>query len=151
MAQKTKIQIIQFSFIGIANALIDIGSLNVLLFLWPTEGASTLLIFNTISYTLAIINSYIWNSKYTFSHRANFNYKQIGLFTFQALIALLVSNLVFIGFYELLKDGFFIQVPKFINHNISKGVAMFLSSSTSYLLMRYLVFRKSKPAKDVKS
>jgi putative flippase GtrA len=148
MTKKTGTQIIQFSFIGVTNALIDIGSLNILLFLWPTEKTSLLLIFNTIAYTLAIINSYIWNSKYTFKHKANFNYKELGLFLFQAFIALLVSNLVFIGVYQLLKNWFFIPIPKFVNQNISKGMAMFLSSLTSFVLMKYLVFRKRKQANE---
>ncbi|SDK06776.1 GtrA family protein [Sediminibacillus albus] len=143
MAIKLKTQILQFSFIGLANAGIDIGTLNLLLLLWPTEKTSLLLVFNTIAYILAILNSYFWNSKYTFKQNANLNTKEIGLFSLQAAVALAVNNIVFIGMSKMLIHLPWLSSVLLIN-NISKGAAMFLSFSTSFLLMKYIVFRKEK-------
>lgn len=146
MTKKTRTQIIQFSFIGVSNAVVDIGSLNLLLLLWPTQDSSLmLLLFNTISYTLAILNSYIWNTKFTFNHTVEFNYTEKGMYLLQALVALIISNVVFISCFKLLGNVDFIST--FINQNVSKGAAMFLSSSASFLFLKFWVFRKSKKKK----
>ncbi|WP_407268622.1 GtrA family protein [Radiobacillus sp. PE A8.2] len=144
MAKRMRTQILQFSFIGILNAVVDIVSLNLLLFFWATNNPTTLIIFNTISYTLAILNSYIWNKKYTFRHNANSNYKEFGLFIIQAVIALLISNIVFIGMIELIHSINMFHLPNIMVQNISKGTAMFLSSSASFIFMKYFVFRKKQ-------
>ncbi|CQR46522.1 GtrA-like protein [Paraliobacillus sp. PM-2] len=143
MAKKLKWQVIQFSAIGGSNAIVDIISLNILLAIWPSTNHTILLLFNTISYVLAILNSYIWNTKYTFRHRAFFSRKELILFITQAIIALGVSNLVFLGVFELLEDQTLMPFSKFIIQNIAKGAAMFLSSATSFLLMKFMVFTRS--------
>ncbi|WP_077624908.1 GtrA family protein [Sediminibacillus massiliensis] len=144
MIKKVKMQIMQFSFIGLLNAGVDIGSLNLFLLIWPTDKPMTLLMYNTISYVLAIINSYFWNTKYTFRQHANLDFKEIGLFLLQAVAALIVNNAVFIGLYELLLYIDIVPLPNFILHNISKGVAMFLSFSTSFFLLKFIVFKRTK-------
>ncbi|GAA5417134.1 hypothetical protein Pryu01_02195 [Paraliobacillus ryukyuensis] len=142
MAKRFKWQVVQFSAIGISNAAVDILSLNLLLIIWPTTDATILLLFNTISYTLAIINSYIWNTKYTFKHHAFFSKRELLLFIGQAIIALGISNLVFLGIFELLEFQSLIDIPIFVIQNISKGAAMFLSSTASFILMKFIVFTK---------
>ncbi|QTN00240.1 GtrA family protein [Sediminibacillus dalangtanensis] len=150
MAKKVKAQILQFSFIGLANAAIDIGVLNLLLWIWPTEETRMLFILNTIAYFLAILNSYIWNVKYTFSHHARVSTKEIGLFTLQAIVAWVINNVVFIGLSKLLFQFSALPLSSFFVHNIAKGAAMFLSFSTSFLLMKFIVFRKKKIKKVMK-
>lgn len=143
MAKRFRWQVLQFSAIGGSNAFVDIVSLNVLLGIWPTNDPTLLILFNTISYTLTIINSYIWNTKYTFRHRAYFNRKEIMLFIGQAIIALGISNLVFLGIFSALDVQTFISFPQFIYQNIAKGSAMFLSSTASFFLMKFMVFKNS--------
>ncbi|WP_117168956.1 GtrA family protein [Paraliobacillus sediminis] len=144
MAKKIKWQALQFSTIGISNAVVDISLLNILLWIWPTTDSQFLLIFNTFAYTCAIINSYIWNTKYTFSHRAYFNKKELGWFIIQAFIALLINNGTFIGLMDIFAVQTVINIPSFLARNIAKGMAMFLSSTASFFLMRYLVFKKEE-------
>ncbi|GGM35957.1 hypothetical protein GCM10011351_22480 [Paraliobacillus quinghaiensis] len=144
MAKKIKGQILQFGTIGISNAVVDIVLLNVFLWIWPTTNPTLLFTFNTIAYVCAIINSYIWNTKYTFRHRAYFSKKELTWFILQAFIALLINNVVFIGLIELFIIQSYISLPSFIARNISKGVAMFLSSTASFFLMRYIVFKEQK-------
>ncbi|WP_156290084.1 GtrA family protein [Oceanobacillus salinisoli] len=134
-------QAIQFSLIGILNALIDIGSLNLLLFLWPTENSLFLLLFNTISYMLAVANSYLWNSNLTFRKTASKNRKEAFYFLIQALISLIISNIVFVG------GSFFLgilPIPTIAEQNIAKGAAMIISSAASFIFMRYFVFQKGR-------
>ncbi|WP_085993904.1 GtrA family protein [Oceanobacillus senegalensis] len=135
------IQIIQFSLIGGLNALIDIGSLNLLLFLWPTENSLFLLLFNTIAYILAITNSYLWNSNWTFRKTSTKNKKEAVYFLIQAVVSLIISNIVFVGGSFILG---ILPVPTIAEQNIAKGAAMVISSAASFIFMRYFVFQKNR-------
>ncbi|RKQ33527.1 GtrA family protein [Oceanobacillus halophilus] len=139
------IQVLQFSLIGGLNALIDIGSLNLLLLFWPTENSLFLLLFNTIAYLLAITNSYIWNSNWTFRKTSSKNRKEAVYFLIQALASLIISNIVFVGGAFLLA---ILAIPTIAEQNIAKGSAMIISSAASFIFMRYFVFKKHrKPVK----
>ncbi|WP_270180703.1 GtrA family protein [Alkalihalobacillus sp. CinArs1] len=136
-------QVISFSAIGIMNALVDIGALNLLMLLFPTDDRIQLIFYNTIAYTLAITNSYFWNAKLTFPSKAIHDRKQVILFLIQAVIALGVSNLVFYGALFLF-DLKWLSFPNYIERNIAKGLAMFLSSASSFFMMKHIVFPRTK-------
>lgn len=141
---KGSIQFLQFSAIGGLNALVDLGSLNLLLIIWPTDGRIVLALFNTVAYSLAILNSYLWNSRLTFGKVANFNRQEKIWFTLQALAGLLISNVVFVLAIDFFHWLPFWAIPTWIIHNIAKGLAMVLSSTASFFLMKYIVFTKRK-------
>lgn len=138
-------QVMSFSIIGVMNALVDIGALNLLMLLFPTDDRIQLIMYNTISYVLAIINSYFWNAKLTFPSKAIHDKKQVLLFLVQAIIALGISNLVFYGALLIFE---WITLPRYIERNISKGLAMFLSSASSFFMMKHLVFPRTKPKQE---
>ncbi|ANU24084.1 GtrA family protein [Planococcus donghaensis] len=135
---KAPIQTLQFTIIGISNAAVDIGSLNLLLLLYPTDHSGILTLFNTIAYCLAISNSYFWNSRITFRRSARGNRKQIFFFVLQGLFSLLINNGVFLAFNLLLQ---FIDMPSWIRLNFSKGLAMFASFVASFFMIKYFVFK----------
>jgi len=136
--RRAPIQTLQFTVIGISNAAVDIGSLNLLLLLHPTDHSGTLTLFNTIAYCLAVSNSYIWNSLITFRHSARGTMKQRFGFFLQGLFSLLINNGVFLGFNLLFQ---FMGMPTWIRQNLAKGMAMFASFSASFLMIKYLVFK----------
>jgi putative flippase GtrA len=63
------LQFIKFSLIGGLNTLIDFGVLNLLMWLTRTYQGLLILLFNTISFTTAVINSYCWNKYWTFQEK----------------------------------------------------------------------------------
>ncbi|MDP4549311.1 GtrA family protein [Guptibacillus hwajinpoensis] len=134
-------QVMSFSAIGVMNALVDIGALNLLMLFFPTDDRIQLIVYNTIAYTLAITNSYFWNAKLTFPSKAIHDRKQVLLFLAQAIIALGISNLVFYGALLIFE---WITFPRYIERNISKGLAMLLSSASSFFMMKHLVFPRTK-------
>ncbi|QHA90708.1 GtrA family protein [Bacillus sp. N1-1] len=138
-------QVMSFSAIGVMNALVDIGALNLLMLFFPTDDRIQLIMYNTISYVLAIINSYFWNAKLTFPSKAIHDRKQVLLFLIQAVIALGISNLVFYGALLIFE---WISLPRYIERNISKGLAMLLSSASSFFMMKHLVFPRTKPQQE---
>ncbi|SFM45803.1 Putative flippase GtrA (transmembrane translocase of bactoprenol-linked glucose) [Gracilibacillus orientalis] len=133
-----RFQFFQFSIIGVSNALIDIAVLNVLLLLFHTEKTALLIVYNSISYSLAILNSYIWNASITFKRASKGDSYQRFAFFIQALISLGISNLVFLGANSLFA---IIEIPNWWRYNLSKGLAMGLSSLASFFMIKYFVFR----------
>lgn len=136
------LQYLQYSVIGISCGIIDIGSLNLFLLLWPTDNSVLLAIFNSISYGLAVLNSYIWNSRITFRKQAQKDYLQVVLFIIQAIISLGISDLSLV----VAVHGFetFPILPSWFIYNASKGLSMFLSATSSFFFMKFMVFRKRK-------
>ncbi|SEQ92449.1 Putative flippase GtrA (transmembrane translocase of bactoprenol-linked glucose) [Virgibacillus subterraneus] len=138
---KGPFQFLQFSVIGVSNAGIDIGTLNLLLLLFHTDERGLLLLFNTIAYTLAVANSYFWNASFTFQHSAKGSNRQRILFIVQGIVSLGVNNLVFIASNTLLES---FGVPNWLRYNVAKGLAMLLSFIASFFMIKYFVFKKSK-------
>ncbi|SHN28231.1 GtrA family protein [Gracilibacillus kekensis] len=133
-----RFQFFQFSMIGASNAIIDIGALNILLLLFHTENRVILLVFNTIAYSLAILNSYIWNASITFKRTSEGNAYQRFSFIVQAIVSLVISNGVFIGAHTLFMA---MDMPSWWNYNLAKLLAMVLSSLASFFMVKFFVFR----------
>jgi len=136
--KRTTVQVFQFSLIGGINAVIDIVSLNILMFIWPTDNPLLLVIFNTIAYVLAVTHSYVANSSLTFRANSAKDRKEIFFFAIQAFGSLIISNLVFVTV------SYFLATPQFIEQNVAKGLSMFVSTVASFFFMRYFVFRRKK-------
>jgi putative flippase GtrA len=85
----------QFSLVGTSNALVDLGILNLLLLIEPTTSPGRLVLYNAKALILANINSYLWNTLRTFKHKANYEAKQLSLFTAQANFNVTVGTLLF--------------------------------------------------------
>ncbi len=59
-------QFVKFGAIGVANFAVDIGILNLLIFLSGTAVGVAYTVFKIISFTFAVTNSYIWNKYWAF-------------------------------------------------------------------------------------
>ncbi|WP_158737331.1 GtrA family protein [Alteribacillus sp. YIM 98480] len=134
-------QFMQFSVIGLTNAGVDIGTLNLLLILFPTDDRGMLALFNTIAYSLAVANSYYWNAHITFRHSAAGNNRQRLAFIVQGIVSLGVNNFVFLGINQLFQV---FEIPRWIRYNTAKGMAMFLSFTSSFFMMKFFVFKETK-------
>src|SRR4028118_609010 len=88
----------QFSVVGFSNMLVDVGALNLLLFLAPTGSPEVLVLYNVAVLVLANANSYLWNTLWTFRDEARHDAKQAGMFTAQGLLNVaLGSALLWLG------------------------------------------------------
>lgn len=130
----------KFSMVGFANAVVDIGTLNLLLWLAPTREAWLLAAYNAVALILANVNSYFGNTFWTFRGRAEHNRRQTSLFFLQAIINIAVSNGLFYGLVRVLL--IYDVVPGWIAGNVAKVVSISVASVMSFFLMRYLVFAR---------
>jgi len=132
----------KFSIVGFSNAVVDIGVLNLFLWLQPTRDPMLLVLFNGVALVLANTNSYVWNSLWTFRERADPGPRQTVLFALQALVNIAVSNGLFWALiHPLLVDT---DIPVYLVGNTAKIISVVVASTISYFIMRYLVFSRRR-------
>lgn len=141
------VQILKYSIIGLSCSTLDLGILNGLLYFFPTSHRGTLTLYNSIAYGFAVMNSYIWNSRYTFHHKSTHSYKQFISFVIQAITSLIINDVVFVVGIDLLNAWSF--MPKWASTNTAKLTSMFCSSFSSFFFNKYFVFRtKRYPSRE---
>jgi putative flippase GtrA len=140
--KKTMVKYAQFSLIGGSNALLDLGVLNLLLLIWPTRSPELLVAFNIVALVLTNANSYLWNTLWTFRHRARHDARQVGLFTAQGLLNVAMGGLVLWLIARLLVA--YTTLSPMIGGNVAKVVSMRVASTLSFLFLRFFVFRRTK-------
>ncbi len=135
----TSMQYVRFCMVGVSNAVVDLGALNLLLQLYPTRSDLTLLLYNTIGVILAIANSYLWNTRWTFHDQATSSRRERTLFIAQAVLNIAINNIVLFGLTDMLptERGEW----SIFTANLAKLAAMVAASSISFLLLRSVVFR----------
>ena len=125
-------QFFRFGTVGILNTAIDIGFFYIL-----TNYAHLHYIFaSTISFTLGIINSYIWNRIWTFKSSDRTITKEFLRFALVSVIGL-VLNTLFLGMFVE-----FMGLPNLIG----KIFATFLVLVWNFFMSKFWVF-KSLPNK----
>ena len=135
-------QFVQFISVGLGNAFIDLGVFNGLYFLDPTRDVNQLVVYNTMAVMAAILNSYIWNSRWTFrktvKHRGKQALRQRTLFVIQSLVNIGVNDAILWIIAPWIVETH--AIPHVMANNIAKVVAMFLASISSFLMMKIFVF-----------
>lgn len=132
----------KFSIVGLSNSVIDIGVLNLFLWLEPTREVYLLVIYNGIALVLANLNSYVWNTLWTFRGRAEHDLRQIVLFALQVLVNIGVSN----GLFWALIHPIIVytEVPTYLAGNVAKILSVTVASILSFFVMRYVVFSRRR-------
>ncbi|MDQ3639727.1 MAG: GtrA family protein [Actinomycetota bacterium] len=72
----------------------DLGVLNLLLLISPTRSPELLVVYNVVALVVTNANSYLWNTLWTFRHRAHHDARQVGLFTVQGILNVAVGGLL---------------------------------------------------------
>ncbi|MBA2346326.1 MAG: GtrA family protein [Rubrobacter sp.] len=132
----------KFSLVGLSNAAVDIGVLNLFLWLEPTRDPVELAMYNAVALVLANANSYVWNGLWTFRGRARLSKRQTGLFIMQALINVAIGSLLF-GFL-VRPILLYTDIPSYLAGNTAKFISIATASTVSFFLMRYVVFSRKR-------
>ena len=138
----------QFSLVGASNALIDLGVLNLILVIGPTRSPGRLVLYNAGALILANLNSYLWNTLWTFRHRSNHDARQLSLFVVQAALNVAVGSLVlWLAAHWLVA---YTGLAPLIGGNIAKVLSMVVASTISFFLLRFVVFRQQRGERKLK-
>jgi putative flippase GtrA len=140
--RRGSIRFSKFTAVGISNAVVDFGTLNLFLWLQPTRNPLELVLYNGVALVLANVNSYVWNSLWTFRGRAEHSFRQTSLFALQALVNISVSNGLF---WALIRPVLiYTDVPAYLAGNVAKIISVTVASTISFFIMRYLVFSRKR-------
>ncbi len=139
VAHQTLRQYARFLVVGASNAVVDLGLLNLLAALRPPHDALLIAGENSMAVACALLNSYVWNARWTFHGQGSGTLRERALFFAQALLNLLLNNVVLLTVIALLPSGQ--GLWPMIATNIAKLVAMLVASTTSFIVLRAIVFR----------
>lgn len=132
----------KFSMVGLMNAVVDIGVLNLFLWLASTRDPTTLALYNGIALVLANVSSYVGNTLWTFRKRAVHDRRQTVLFVLQAILNVGVGTTLFWGLVHPL--FVYTDIPTYLVGNVAKFISIVVASTMSFIIMRYLVFSDKK-------
>ena len=143
MLKRGSIRFSKFTVVGLSNAVVDIGTLNLFLLFLPTRDPTVLTLYNGVALVLANLNSYLWNTRWTFRGRAKRrDLRQRVLFTLQALVNISVSNgIFFVLVHPILV---YTEVPAYLAGNVAKIISVTVASTLSFFIMRYVIFSRKR-------
>lgn len=138
-------QFSRFVTVGLTNSIVDFGVFNLLFAVYPTTNIAILVAYNSVAVALAILNSYLWNTRWTFRAgvvRGTRGHRQRLLFLAQALLNVGVNDAVVAILTHLLLYQTFLSPTD--SSNLAKLVAMLVASLSSFLIMKYVVYAQPR-------
>jgi putative flippase GtrA len=141
--KKGGVRFSKFTVVGFLNAVVDIGTLNLFLWLASTRDPSVLALYNGVALLLANANSYVWNTRWTFRSRAKRNdTRQRALFALQVLVNMAISN----GLFWVMIRPVLIhtEIPAYLAGNVAKIISVVVASTIGFFFMRYVVFTRRR-------
>jgi putative flippase GtrA len=141
--KKGGVRFSKFTIVGFSNAVLDIGTLNLFLWLASTRDPSVLALYNGVALLLANANSYVWNTRWTFRSRAKRNnFRQRALFALQVFVNIAISNGLFWGMVRPVL--IYTDVPAYLAGNVAKIISILVASTIGFFFMRYVVFTRRR-------
>ncbi len=134
---------IRFAIVGISGAVVDFGIFN-LLASWLGVQSS---IAQAISFTLAVINNFIWNRVWTYPEtRGSSPVKQLAQFGIVNVIGLGIRTLLFslIEKHLIKLAGLVIPhilTPTIVGHNLTLAFVILVVMLWNYFANRYWTFK----------
>jgi putative flippase GtrA len=141
--KKGSARLSKFTIVGFSNAVVDFGTLNLFLWLASTRDPSVLALYNGVALLLANLNSYVWNTRWTFRSRAKRNdFRQRALFALQVLVNVAISN----GLFWIMIRPVLIhtEIPAYLAGNVAKIISVVVASTIGFFFMRYVVFTRRR-------
>jgi putative flippase GtrA len=133
------IQFIKFFIVGLSNFVITFGILNLLMLLTGITSGFYYSIFISISFACGIINSYIWNKRWTFKKGNKLEKKEFSKFLTITLITF-VLNIVLASLLVNLV-GPIGNISSYAWANISALAAAGFTTLINFFGYKYLVFK----------
>lgn len=132
----------KFAAVGVLNTFIDLGVLNLEIFLSGISFGVFYIIFKTVSFLFATTNSFFWNKYWTFNSKNTINGKETGNFYLFATIGWLLN----VGIATFIVNV--IGSPASINPKIWANIGALCGVGGAFLWdflsYKFFVFKKPK-------
>lgn len=131
-------EFVKFLVAGALNTVLDFAVLNYLCFVFNVFSGELIVLFNLVSFSLAVINSYFLNKFWTFKKQGRSNLAELFSFLAVSIVANLINTtLVFLG-TTFLKH----VVSDYLWLNFIKFIAILISTIFNFLGYKFFVFKK---------
>lgn len=141
-------EVVRFAIVGVANTAIDLCVLNGLLILFPTHDAGLLVVYNSVSYSIGALNSFILNKYWTFHHNQTATKGELLRFALINLFSIFCNNSI------LWIAASTVHPPMdsaIVWANFSKVFAITGTATVSFLGMRLWVFTSKTRRRKIHS
>jgi putative flippase GtrA len=136
-------QIIRFVVVGFINTGIDFGVLNLLMFLTGIYGGRWIILLNSISFTVAVINSYLWNKYWTFKKEGSETgqiAREFSQFLAISIVGILLNSGIVYAITTLVSPLFGLSSALWAN--FAKVLATVVSMVWNFAGYKFFVFKK---------
>lgn len=124
---------------GAGNAVVDVGTLNLLLWFFPVaSGSLHIVAYNGVALLLANANSYLWNTLWTFREKARGDWLQRVLFAGQAVVNVAINAGLFWVSISLILG--YADLSSTVAGNLAKVLSTVVAFAVSFFILRHLVF-----------
>ncbi|MBI3627860.1 MAG: GtrA family protein [Candidatus Sungbacteria bacterium] len=133
-------QIAKFGLIGVLNTALDLGVYNVLIYATGYDKGLQLALINAVSFTVAVVNSYIWNKKWVFEGKARRSRTQFFEFLTVSVVAAIISSLIVGLFTGYIAPPGGVSAAQWAN--VAKIMAIAFSFVWNFVGYKFVVFRE---------
>jgi putative flippase GtrA len=132
-------QIVKFLEVGVLNTLIDVGILNLLVWLSGITSGAGLAPLNTVSFLCAATNSYYWNKFWTFKKEGRLEGKEFLQFLVISIVGWGINTGIVVLGTTFLTPAASLSAGAWVN--IMKLTATFVSMAWNFIGYKFIVFK----------
>jgi len=133
-------QFSRFIVIGFMNTAFDFAILNLLMWWTGIYSGIYIILLNIISFSIAVINSYLWNKYWTFKDKDGTGIKEFSQFISVTLIGLAINSSIVFGVTTYISPIFGISPELWAN--LAKAAATGFSLIWNFTGYKLFVFKK---------
>ena len=130
-------EVMRFALVGFANTVIDLLTLNCLLFFFPVSSPGSLVLYNAVAYSVGAFNSFILNKYWTFHLNQKVTGGELARFAIVNLFGIFCNSGLLWLFASV---GHPFVINTIVWANASKILAIAGTAAISFLAMRLWVF-----------
>jgi len=149
MKKNFLIQLIKYGIVGVANTLLTAVVMWIMMKIVFQTGnmknvsALILTISNIVGYTAGLINSFIWNRKWTFKSKNSWKKEFIKFST--AFLICYIPQLFFVNFLNVYTNLMIDLKPLVISHAYTcQLVGIVFYTSMNFLINKFYTFKQTK-------
>jgi len=142
------IQIVKFGLVGVLNTVVDFAVLNFLMWSFDIYSGKWLILLNITSFSLAVVNSYLWNRFWTFKIKRRQEVpEEFAKFISISLVGVVINSSIVYGVTKFI-DPIFGLSPE-IWANVAKVLATGLAMVWNFVGYKFWAFKKDDKAPEM--
>jgi len=131
------IQPAKYALVGVLNTLVDLAVLNLLFWVFSPGHSAGIAAINVVSYGCGMVNSYLWNSRWTFASHQWRSADVIARFAAVMIVAWAINTAMVVAGHAIATP----VLPDTVAVNLAKVPATVGSFAIGFFLCRWWVFK----------